>query len=407
MLYFKNRELAETYHVSDRTIRNWIEETKQGKLQLSLHEQGGRSFVANTTKNLSIIEELVSARKKFRPHHTFKVITPKPEFYKFYNPAQIYDILTNIEIHHEIPRQYNYFDGGAHAWDAYVKRLASEETSNIFNRGVELLNDSYYYIDNAIGERKRVNIIDLGGGNAMPARSLIAHLIKQGVMGRYVDLDISKEMLAIARKNIDKWFGDTVAFEGYETDINYDRFANILAEEYLGPNSEDTINIVLFLGMMLANLRTPDGALRVIHDSLGLNDLLVYTNKLDTPTTRRFFDFNVREDEPVLPPIHRLVIDLLNIDKSMYDLDLGYDSARKERYERIRFNTAVTIQFDFAEGSRSLDLNKGDSILVWRARQQGALDVIHQFDRNDFYMLHSSQTDDQEYILTVSRVKSE
>src|SRR5882724_9098521 len=108
MLYFKNRELAETYHVSDRTIRNWIEETKQGKLKLTLHEQDGKVCIANTTKNLGVIEELVAARKKFRPHHTFKVITPKPAFYKLYNQGQIYDIVSSLEIHHEIPRQYNY-----------------------------------------------------------------------------------------------------------------------------------------------------------------------------------------------------------------------------------------------------------------------------------------------------------
>ncbi len=407
MLYFKNRELAETYHVSDRTIRNWIEETKRGKLSLALHEQGGRAFIANTTKNLSLIEGLVSARKKFRPHHTFKVITPKPEFYKLYSQGQIYDIVSSLEIHHEIPREYNYFDGGAGSWDKYAKRLFNEETPNVLNMTVDLLKGNQNYIDNLLKKYKRVNIVDIGVGNALPIKSLVGHLIERNVLGRYIAVDISSDMLEMARRSLDRWFGDKLHFEGYLQDINYDRFGNILAEEYIKADAEETLNLILVLGGTLSNFRNPDAALRIIHDSMGLSDLLIYTNKLDSPATRRYFDFNTSPGETVIAPTHRLVVELLNIDDSCYDLELGYDEQSRQRYERIVFKLAVSMRFDFDEGERVINFNKGDTLLIWRAWQQSALDIIHQFDRNDFYMLHSSQTDDQEYILTVSRVKSE
>jgi uncharacterized SAM-dependent methyltransferase len=407
MLYFKNRELAETYHVSDRTIRNWIEETKKGKLQLVLHEQGGRTFIANTTKNLSTIEGLVSARKKFRPHHTFKVITPKPEFYKLYSQGQVYDIVTSLEIHHEILRQYNYFDGGAASWDKYIKRLATEEAPNTYTRTIELLGANQSYIDSLIQKRKRVNIVDIGVGNAMPAKRLLSHLLELGVMGRYIAIDISPGMLQLAERNIKKWFGDKVDFEAYTSDINYDRFANILAEEYIGDSSDETINLILVFGGTLGNFRNPDGAFRIIHDSMGMKDLLVYANKLDTPNSRRYFDFNLQPGNATLAPNHRLIFDLLNMDASFYDVEMGFDEELNQRYIRVRLKVAIIIKFDFDEGERLIDLNKNDTILLWRNWQMSAMDTIHQFDRNDFYMLHSSQTDDQEYILTVSRVKTE
>jgi hypothetical protein len=84
---------------------------------------------------------------------------------------------------------------------------------------------------------------------------------------------------------------------------------------------------------------------------------------------------------------------------------MGYDSANKQRFERIRLKISLSIKFSFKDGERLVELNKGDAILTWRGLQQTAGDVTEQFDRNDFYLLHSSQTDDREYILTVSRVK--
>lgn len=407
MLYFKNRELAETYHVSDRTIRNWIEETKRGKLSLALHEQGGRIFIANTTKNLNTIEGLVSDRKKFRPHHTFKAITPAPEFYKVFSQGQIYDIVSSLEIHHEIPREYNYFNGGAGSWDKFATRLANEETPNVLKATIELLDKNQNYIDDLLKNHRRVNIVDIGVGNALPVKELVAHLIDKDVLGRYIAIDISDGMLQMAERNLKRWFGDKINFEGYQQDINYDRFSNILAEEYIKADADSTLNLILVLGGTLSNFRNPDAALRIIHDSMGLRDLIIYTNKLDTPSTRRYFDFNVTPGGTTIAPTHRLVVDLLNIDDSCYELDLGYDEQSHQRFERIMFKQALSIRFDFDEGERIVNFNKGDSLLIWRAWQMSSLDFIHQFDRNDFYMLHSSQTDDQEYILTVSRVKSE
>ncbi len=387
-----------------RTVLNWIEAAKQGKLDLTLHTENGKSYVANTARNVAAIKQLVEDRKKYRNSRAVKVVSPRPEFYKLYSEAQIYDIVTNLEIHHEIPRQYNYFDGGAGNWDKYAQRLLGEENPNVLNSTLKLISKNGGYTDDLLKRYEKINIVDIGVGNALPVRQLLEYLLEKGKLGRYIAIDISAEMLQIARRNIKKWFNGAVSFEDYELDINYDRFANILAEEYI--KEKNSANLVLLLGGTLCNMRAPEGALKTIHDSMGVNDFLIHTQKLDTEDTRRYFDFHL--DQPtdsVPPPMHRAVVDLLNIDSSLYELDLGYDENRKERYERIRFKVAINLRFSFSMGERVLDFNKGEAILLWRAYQQSAMDVIKQFDRNDFYMLHSSQTEDQEYILTVSRVK--
>lgn len=405
MLYFRNVELAEKYHISLGTVRNWIDATQNGKLHLALHTKNDKVYVANTANNLLAIERLVEGRKKYRNTKAVKAVKPNPEFYALYSEDQIYDIITNLEIHHEIPRQYNYFDGGADHWDNYAQRLATEDTPNLVNSTIKLIAMNEGYIDELLAPYKQVNVVDVGVGNAYPVRSLLGHLLSQKKLGRYIALDISPEILKIARKNINEWFGDKVSFEGYEQDINYDRFSKLLANEYVKEGAKDTANLVLLLGGTLSNMRYSDGGYRVIHDSMGINDLLIHTTKLDTEYTRRFFDFDIRPGETRLAPIHRLVVDLLDIDPSFYEVEMGYDPKWRQRFEQIKLKVALNITFNFPTGKRTVELNKGDAVLVWRGLQQTADDVKEQFDRNDFYLLQTSQTENQEYILTVSRVK--
>ncbi|MGH9858225.1 MAG: L-histidine N(alpha)-methyltransferase [Acidobacteriota bacterium] len=405
MQYFKHSELAKRYHVSLRTVHNWIDATKLGKLDLDLHPEGNKTYVANTARNIATLTKVVEDRRKYRNKIAVKVVKPKPEFYAIYNEHQIYDIATNLEIHREIPRQYNYFNGGAGHWDEYAERLVSEKTPNAVNSTIKLLRSNRSYLDELLASYKQVNVIDIGVGNAYPVKELLTHLVEQGKLGRYIALDISPEILKIAETNIQKWFGDKVKFEGYERDINYDRFSDLLIQEYTKKDANDTLNLMLLLGGTLSNMRTPDGAYKIIHDSMNVNDLLVFTKKLDTEETRRYFDFSLEPGETRLAAIHGLVVDLLNIDRSYYTVELGYDPDLRQRFEHIRLKVSLVIKLEFKDGVREIELNKGSVILTWRAHQQTANDVLGQFDHNDFHVLHSSQTADQDYILTVSRVK--
>lgn len=405
MLYFKHAELAKRFNVSLRTVHNWIDATKLGKLDLNLHIEGDKTYVANTARNIATITKVVNDRRKYRNKNAVKTIEPKSSFYTLFSKEQVYDIVSNLEIHHEIPRQYNYFDGGAQHWERYVERLASENTANTLTSTIKLLEINKGYIDDLLRNYSRINVIDIGAGNAYPVRALLGYLLEQEKLGRYIALDISPSMLEIAKSNINAWFGDVVKFECYEYDMNYDRFSGLLTSEYAQSKSTNSVNLILLLGGTLSNMRYPDNGYRMIHDSMGINDVLIHTSKLDTESTRRYFDFNFEPGNTALSPNHRLIFDLLNIDDSLYDIEMGYDPSAKQRYIRVRLKMAIVINFTLDGGEREIYLNKGDSVLLWRAIQHTIKDVTDQFDRNDFYPLHVSQTDDQEYVLTVSRVK--
>lgn len=407
MLYFKNSELADTYHVSVRTVRNWIKLAKEGKLDLTLHTDAGHAYVSNTTGNIARIEELVKKGKKFRPHHTIKSVTPKPEFYSLFTQAQIYDIVSNLELHHEVPRDYNYIGKGAGNWDRYAERLEKEDAENLLNMTRKLLTDNQLYIDSLLSEYDKVNIVDIGVGNALPVRDLLSHFLQKKKLGRYIAIDISQDMLEIAHRNIKKWFNNDVEFEDYAFDINKEGFANILAEDYLNPSGKKVGNLILFLGGTLQNFRKRDSVLHVVNGSMNANDLFIHTQKLDSEITRRYFDFNSQPaDGSSLAPNHRFIFDLLNIDDECYAVEMGYDPDTKARYIRVRLKLALNIKFNFDNGGeRTISLDKGESILLWRAWQDESLDVLQRLDKNDFYTLHSSQTKDRNYLMTISQVK--
>lgn len=405
MQYFKNVELTRLYPVSEAAVRKWIEGARAGKLELQLYEDNGKSHIANTTKNQRLIEELVARGKKYKNSRGHKVVTPKPEFYELYSQKQIFDIISNIEVHRELPLQYSYFNGGVSYWDEYAKRLWEEEGQNTLRATIDLLRSSFGSIDSLIEGFERVNVIDVGVGNGLPIKDFLAHLLyDQAVLGRYIGIDTSEGMLQLVQRNMKEWFEDRIHFEGHTRDITYERFDDLLVRETLRGGSDRTLNIVLMVGGTLNNLRSPNDALRTIYNSMGRDDILLTTTKLDSEEARRYFDFSAGEDLPRLAPLDALQLSFLNINEAFYDVEQGYNEAEKARTIRIKLKVDLTILFKSGMGERQIELHKGETLLLWRAWHQDTLGVIKQLDRNGLALLHASTTRDRQYVLTVSGV---
>jgi SAM-dependent methyltransferase len=404
LLYFKNSELTTTYHVALNTVLNWIKAAQQGKLDLELVDVQGRNYIANTARNVSALDELVSKRKKYRNTRTTRTVTPRPEFYEIYDEQETQDIISSLDIRREVPRAYNYFAEGAHYWDEYSAMLAQSETPNLVNQPIRLLEATQPYLDALLKPYARVNVIDIGVGNAIPVRGLLQRLIDRQQLGRYIALDISPQMIDIARENIADWFGYTVPFEGYKLDITHERFGHLIADEYLREDPETTVNLVLLFGGTLLNMSSPDDALTAIANSMGRRDLFLVTSKLDSDRTRNYFDFSSSPKHTSLAPIHRFVFDLLNIDESLYDVEVGFHPEKHVRFTRVHLKVSLRIKFDTGGGVRVVEIEKGDSILIWFYRQQTLTEASDMLQKNKFYPLHLTQTPDREYLLAISQL---
>ncbi len=406
MPYFKHAELANQYHVSLKTVHNWIDAAKQGKLELELHDRNSRTYVANTQGNTLVLKQLADQGKKYRNARFHKVIQPTPEFYDIYTRRQILDIITNLSAHGEIPSQYGYLKDGAAYWDNWVKRLAHEHGPNTLTGSIELIRANMSVIERLLESGKRVNVIDLGVGNAYPIRELLGRLLDLGILHRYIGVDISPSMLAIAERNIKDWFGGGVHFEGHVRDISYERFDDLLVDDMLDKEAEKTINLVLILGGTPVNHRSFANIFRVAYASIGSNDLLMYTTKPDTETSRRYFDFSPEGGAAKLPQGEQYILDLLNIDESLYDTEMGFDEDQRMRFIRVRLKTAITLTFDFGDTKRYVTLEKGNTILLLRMWHLTAREIISVQEQAGLTLLQSSLTKDRRYLLTISGVET-
>jgi uncharacterized SAM-dependent methyltransferase len=405
MQYYKNTELAKLYNVSEKSVRNWIDATRDGKLDLTLIDENGHSFIANTTKNITIITDLVDKGKKFRNTRGYKIIKPTPEFFEMYDAAQVYDIISTIDTYKEIPHKYSYFDGGAQHWDSYTHKLVTETSPNLLTNSIDLLRLSMPYLDRLTDEFDNINIIDVGVGNALPVRNLVNHLIEQNKLGRYIGLDVSKDMLDIARHNLELWFGDKITFEGYVCDFSHQRFRDLYLPQVFAEDETSTLNLHLFLGGTIANLRRPDRTLSTIHDSMSKDDILISTMKLDTPATRRYFDFSAGSDAPALDLQEKNILNLLNIDETLYSVEQRFDEKLLERRIQVRFNVAVCIEFELDGRTKTVEINKDDSVLLWRSKHRNLLQMLQLFDQNDFETMQTIRTKNLECLLIMSKVR--
>lgn len=407
MVYYKNNEAAKKYGVARTTIINWIEQAKQGRYKLEIYEENEKAFLANTSKNHIFLEKLAREGKKFKRTDFAKRITPKKEFYSVFNDKEILDILHNIDVYNEIPVQYTYFNAGADLWDEYVQRLAKEGTVNFLTNTILLLDLNLSYIYELIQKYKHINVIDIGVGNAYPVKSLLKFLLEKGLIQKYIGIDISQEMLTIAENNLHSWFGNALKVETYVRDINCDKLEDLLYDPYFkSPTQEPQgVNLILYLGGTVSNQRTPDRSLESINCSMGKNDILLFSKKLDTENSRSYFEFFIKDVNEKLSDRHRFVIDLLNIQQDDYESKQFYSKKEKSRFIQLTFLKDIQVEIKVGNTIRYLTINNGDKIILWRSLHQNFMDISNQLEKIDFDILQTTKSPDKEYILVIAGVK--
>ncbi len=357
MHYYKSQELADLYGVSRRTVTNWIKQTREGKLDLELDQDKDEFYIIKSRFNQQRLESIVSERRKYLNQQSRKVLTPSPEFYQQYNETQIHDIIKSLNSYRELPLQYSYFGEGAKMWEVFrtqPERHMDPET---------LLKAVSSYITHAIEQYDAINIVDLGVGTGAAARPLIEQLHKAGKLNRYIGIDISQAMIDITTRNISQWFNNEVKVETHIKDISHELFSDIIAEPIDEQDyHQKTINIVLSLGGYISNFRHPEDILRTISRSMNPEDLYICSFRLDAPAVKNQVSFLYSYQKQC-----KLVLDMMGIKESLYNVEVGFDEEARIRYARIRPKYALTIEFKLSKGTWIVNLNKDEAVLTARA----------------------------------------
>lgn len=403
MRYFKNTELMKLHGISDKAVRNWIKASLDGKNSLELCRIDNKFYIADTVDNSAIIQSLVHKGKKYRNARSHKIIEPTPDFYNLFSDTQIIRIANALETYYEFPQEYRYRGAGAYAWESYLRKLSSSGSPNTLLNVVSLMQANFHSIEELIRNYQYVNIIDIGVGNGSAIKNVVESLSKLGKLKKYVGIDISPELLAITKKNISQWDGKPMAVETYVRNVATDQFGDILTRQLYETDSQNSVNLIFFLGGTLINFREPEMVLRSIRDSLGKNDFLISSLKLDTEASRRFFDFNPEFDQSFLPPHNKNVLDILNITPDFYDIDQGYDEIHKIRYIKVILKYSLTIKIRTKLFAKDIELNKNDTILLWRAHHFTDMETLELYAESGFDLVSAMKNSDATSMLLITK----
>ena len=316
-------------------------------------------------------------------------VDAKNSLYELFTPTQLQELKRSIEVEHEIPRSYNYFGQGAQAWSDHADELAvGDSASNLVFWSIRLLEENMAPITSLI-DCQKIDVIDLGPGNAIPVKGFLESLHSQNRLSTYTAVDISPQMLTIAKKNINAWLGDSTSF--FEV-------ADLTEAGGKFGRASGRPRLVLFLGGTLHNFRDPKDAVLKIRNRIFDRDVFVLVDKFDT---QKYNFHNFKPDaEGGLIPRHRLIFDLTNIDDTMYEFDHHIYRVLKQRQIYVRFKLRVIIKLK----GLSITIPKNQNILVWRSWEPSFDETSSMFEQNGFQLLKTDKMNDGHALLVFKAV---
>ena len=328
---------------------------------------------------------------------------PSSEFYSIFSKEELLEIIQALEVKREIPLKYSYKGRGAKIWDNfYLKYLIPKwyRTSNI---EIDLLRENFEYINESLKNIEKVNIIDVGAGNSYPAKEFISKLNNLGKVNKYTALDISGELLILSQKNFRNWF-PRIDFASYPIDIENSCFSKILFKNQANFEMEDTAQVILHLGVTIGNHRNRTRVLKNFRDSMGKNDLLVFTNETGSNSqwdgrVRGGFKYHAEQ-------IYVWIKDKIGIRSEDCELIRKYDLETDSIVANIKFRQNYTICFSFMELDNNIEISKGEEVTIWRHHKYEMPELLQEIEQAGLKIVHYKTNKYLSHIMVICKVAS-
>jgi L-histidine N-alpha-methyltransferase len=287
-------------------------------------------------------------------------------------------IAAHLVVSGEIDARYSYVgEAAAAAWDRFVAWQERETAPNGVHATRSLLRDAYDELTNPL--RGPVRVVDLGPGNGVPVRGVLERLRASGRLERYVAVDMSVEMLAIAEANLRAWLGPDAPLEFRCRDFAVDPLADLR-----GPAT-----LVLLAGGTLLNFADPVAVLRHVRD---VADVVVCEVRVDTIANRALFLVHEPGQGNDIPRRYRAMLDSLGIPRDRYEPERGFDEMTRQRYLRIRLTGPVTV-------AERLILPAGSRVHLWRYHHHTPDELTAMLGMAGYTSLTNRLSADGEFLL--------
>jgi uncharacterized SAM-dependent methyltransferase len=380
MSFFKNSEVAKKYGVHQSTVSSWIKGAKTGKNNLELIFIGENDYILDTVGNDLILEQLAKQGRKHKNKEYHKVIQPKPEFFTIFEDYLLSKLLIALVNHREIPHKFTYLNGGASYWQDYSIHSIEKKISNTVTNTIQMLDTSLPAILKRVEKGAKLNVIDIGVGDARPVKTFLAELLKRDLLHKYIAIDFSPEMLEIADKNIKEWFGDKIEVVKEVKDISQNPIDDILF--YNSQNTDFEVqNLVLFLGSTIENQTDYYKTLSNLSESLtAQQDLLLLGETLDSKEAKTYFDLSADMTKEI-DNQETWILELLNLTSDLYSVAKIYDDKDNSRKTQIVLNCDLTIEFKTDRVNTMLTFSKGERVTVWKHKHHNLGKIIGEFEK--------------------------
>jgi uncharacterized SAM-dependent methyltransferase/transposase len=400
--YYKNIEISRKFGVNPTTVTNWIEASKKDKNQLQLVQIKDRDYILKKEHNDIIIENLVQSSKKYKHKSQRKVVKAKPEFFETFTPEEIAEIINGIEIYGEIPHKFTYVGGGAESWAEYVERSVSNKIVNTITNTQYLLDKAKNIILSEVAPSK-LNIIDIGCGDIIPVKTFLEYLISKKLLKDYIAYDISQEMLDLAKKNINTWFGNGIKVSYARRDINYDHIEDLLFYSKRNQKFKNSENLILFLGSTVENQFNYMEPLRNIGSKITFDDIFVLGITLNNNRSKSYFDFTDKASFNLRS--FRTWKDLFNLSDEDFEIEFMYDSQQSSRLLQITPKKDIEIIFKNEQIDTSVEVNKGTKLTIWRHSHHTLPGIINDMDSVGLDVKHVLTSPDETHAMLIAKRK--
>ncbi len=306
------------------------------------------------------------------------------------NKKQNNELITAIKSKKEIPLKFSYIWKWANEWDKIAKKRNSIKTW-LNNIEFNLMKKKLKIFLSHFNKKNKINIIDIGCGNSEPSIQILNNLnSKKDTNYRYIPIDISYEMLKLAKNNILK-IHPWIEIKTIKIDFEKWKFSNILKKIKEWWYS----NLLLFLWSTLGNISDKQKFLINLKKSMSPNDHLIIGIEL----------INFSKIDKILPHyseknvwnIQYIIPKKIWIKKENTSFKASWNKKLSQIENKIEIlkNTKVKI------GKEKFIIKKWESILLMKSTKFSEYTINKLLSDTGFNIKVSTMTNDKSYLITM------
>jgi len=328
---------------------------------------------------------------------------PSSEFYSIFSESEIFGIINALKFRREIPLKYSYKGRGAKIWNDFYGKYIIPKWYRKSSLEIDLLRNNFEYINGNHQNSEKVNIIDVGSGNSYPVKEFIGKLNKLGRINKYIALDISEELLKLSQKNFQKWF-PLIEFISHTIDIENSCLPQIWLTNQAHLKTDDTAKIILHLGVTMGNHQNITKVLKNFRDSMGKNDLLVFTNETGSNSN---WDGKVRGGcNYHAEEVYKWIKNKIGIKSEDCELIRKYDLETDSIVANMKLRHNYTINFTLQGIDNNIQISEGEEITIWRHHKYEIPELMQEIEKAGLQVVHYSTDKYLSHMMVICEVAS-